>query len=62
MTSREEIALQLTLASIEKITIISKSTNSVTTIENLAKDVKDFYNHIYQNIDAHDTKPIKVLK
>ena len=62
LNSREDISLQLTLANIDKIATISKHINTNTTIESLAKDTIDFYNHVYLNIKTHDTTSESVLK
>lgn len=58
MTAREEIALKLTEANIDKIAYLSKHENSVSTVDILANDVKEFYNYLYENIMASDNTPI----
>lgn len=59
MTSREEIALKLTEANIEKIQYFSKSrTNNSSDI--LAEDINKFYNYLYDNIKTSDSNTINV--
>lgn len=59
MTSREEIALKLTEANIEKIQYFSKSrTNNSSDI--LAEDINKFYNYLYDNIKTSDNNTINV--
>ncbi len=54
MTSREEIALQLTLKVIEK--------TSFNSFEAVKTHPYEIYNSIYENIQTKTSKPIEVLK
>ncbi|MDO4282379.1 MAG: hypothetical protein Q4D02_01970 [Clostridia bacterium] len=51
MTSREEIALQLTLKTIEKISF---------DYDNVKKLQYEIYNSIYENIKVDSDRPVKV--
>ena len=53
MTSREEIALQLTLKVIERT-----SFNDYTAVK---KHPYEIYNSIYENIKTDDSEPVQVL-
>jgi len=59
MTAREEIALKLTEANIDKIATISRHANESCQIDTFANNVTEFYNYIYDNIKANDNTPIK---
>lgn len=60
MTSREEIALKLTEANIDKIAVLSRHVNTPQKVDTLASDVKEFYNYIYDNIKTSDNNPISI--
>ena len=54
MTSREDIALQLTKSIIDK--------SSVAQFDEVSKVITNIYNDIYNGIETHNEKPIEVLK
>lgn len=54
MTSREDIALQLTKAIIDNSTL-SKINNPHIAVVNI-------FNGIYKGIETHNEKPIEILK
>lgn len=49
--SKEEIALQLTLKSIEYMDTRPSGTTIVENNSNFSKQVCDFYNYLYSNLD-----------
>nr|DAM13529.1 MAG TPA: hypothetical protein [Caudoviricetes sp.] len=51
--TKEEIALQLTLKSIERLVIYNDGATKSSTNINLSKDVADIYNYILENINAY---------
>lgn len=54
MTSREEIALQLTKSIIEN--------SSLAKFNDVGNEVSNVYNTIYGNIETKSEKPMEVLK
>ena len=48
--SKDEIALQLTLKSIENLSALSAESNEEYD-KKLSKQVCDFYNYLYKNLD-----------
>lgn len=52
--TKEEIVLQLTLKSVEKIILHNADGVKSSTNTNLSKDVCDIYNYIYKNISFDD--------
>lgn len=54
MTSREEIALQLTKTILEN--------SNISKFDNVQNEVSSIYNGIYRGIETHNSEPITVLK
>ena len=52
MTSREEISLQLTLATLNHISIAR---------EDIGTQAYEIYNSIYENIKTSDTEPVQTF-
>lgn len=53
MTSREEIALQLTKSVVEK--------TNISRYDDAAQEISNIYNTIYKNIETHETDPMTIL-
>lgn len=55
MTSREDVALQLTLSSLDTLTRNARPNNgNIADNNKLATSIVEFYNHIYNNIKNNE--------
>lgn len=62
MTSREEIALHLTLENIPNIVRNTAASSTGNDNEILSKEIAKFYNYIYNNVSTHNDEKVTVLK
>lgn len=58
MTSREEIALSLTLDNLSVIQYNTKASTAEADNEVLANEIKEFYNYLFDNIKTSDNDVI----